>query len=137
MTKMKARYVGGFQTECTHSDSGAKLVTDIPKELEPSGGKGFSPTDLVPAALASCILTTMALRAKKAGIDFKDAEISIEKQMASAPNRRIGKMIVRFRSSQSFKLLEREMLERAALECPVHASLHPSIEIEMDFVWGV
>ena len=32
---------------------------------------------------------------------------------------------------------EKEKLEKAALECPVHHSIHPDISLEVDFVWGL
>src|SRR5579872_4425493 len=120
MTRMKAVYLGDLHTECEH-ESGDKIVTDAPKD---NGGKGnrFSPTDLFAASLGTCMLTVMGIAARKAGVDLKGMTAEIVKEMASVPHRRVGKLIVRFRSSLSLDKMIREKLEKAALECPVHHS---------------
>lgn len=135
MTKLKVLYKGDLHTECTH-ETGAKLATDAPKD---NMGKGetFSPTDLFAASLGTCMLTVMGIAANKLGVDLKGMTAEVEKEMASAPHRRIGKIIVRIRSSLSPNAMIREKLERAALECPVHHSLHPDVKVEVDFVWGL
>ncbi len=135
MTKMKVLYLGDLQTECTH-EAGDKIHTDPPKD---NGGKGehFSPTDLFAASLGTCMVTIMGIAARKAGVDLKGMTAEIEKEMASVPHRRVGKLIVRFRSSLTPNQQIREKLEKAALECPVHHSLHPDIKLEFDFVWGI
>jgi putative redox protein len=135
MVKMKVVYQGKWRTECIH-ESGAKIETDAPKDI---GGSGefFSPTDLVAVGLASCMMTLMAINAGKLGVDLEGTTVEVEKEMVSAPMRRIGKMIVRFRSPTLPNSLAREKLEKAALSCPVHHSLHPDVKVEVDFVWGL
>lgn len=135
MTKMKAQYLGDLHTECTH-ESGAKIQTDAPKD-NLGKGEAFSPTDLLAASLGTCMLTVMGIAARKAGLDLKGMTAEIEKEMTSIPHRRIGRLIVRFRSSLTPDQQMREKLERAAMECPVHHSLHPDIKLEFDFVWGL
>lgn len=135
MTKMKVVYQGDLHTECTH-ESGAKIATDAPKD-NMGKGEAFSPTDLFAVSLGSCMLTIMGVAANKLGIDLKGATAEVEKEMASIPHRRVGKIIVRIRSSLSPNQLEREKLEKAAMSCPVHHSLHPEIKLEIDFVWGL
>lgn len=135
MTKIKVVYKGDLHTECLH-ESGAKIETDAPKERM---GKGveFSPTDLFAASLATCMLTIMAIAAQKVGVELRGTTAEVEKEMATVPHRRIGKMIVRIRSALSPNPQIREKLEKAAFDCPVHHSLHPSIKVEVDFVWGL
>ncbi len=124
----------GLRTLCTH-ENGAAIETDAPKE---NGGAGhdFSPTDLLAASLGACILTVMEIAARKIGVDFQGAVIDVEKEMALSP-RRIGKLIVRFRSPHAVSEMQRKELEKAALHCPVHGSLHPEIKLEIDFAWGL
>ncbi len=135
MTKMKLIYQGHLHTECTH-ESGTKIGTDAPKD---NMGKGelFSPTDLFAASLATCMMTLMGIAASKLGVDLKGMSGEVEKEMAAAPVRRIGKIIVRIRSSLSPNGAVREKLEHAALNCPVKHSLHPDIKLEIDFIWGL
>lgn len=132
---MEIIYQGDLRTECTH-ESGVKIHTGAPKD---NGGKGdcFSPTDLLAVSLASCMLTLMGIAARKLGEDLKGATAHVEKEMTLIPHRRIGKLIVRIRSSLSPNAQVREKLEKAAIECPVHYSLHPDVKVEYDFVWGL
>lgn len=136
MAKIRIRYLGHLRTECTHEESGSVIETDAPKDNE---GKGeyFSPTDLLAASVASCMLTVMAIAAQKIGIELKDATADVEKTMASQPSRRIGKLIIRIRCPHLVDSVSREKIEKAALHCPVHASLHPEIKQEIDFIWGL
>ncbi len=135
MAKVKILYEGDLHTECTH-ESGATIETDAPKD-NLGKGKAFSPTDLLAAGLGSCIVTVMAIQAHKLGIELKGMSAEVEKEMGSFPERRVAKLIVRIRSSQLPNPAAREKLEKAAIECPVHLSLHPDIKVEIDFVWGL
>jgi putative redox protein len=134
MTKIKILYQGDLHTECTHP-SGAVIETDAPKDNQ-GKGESFSPTDLLAASLGSCIGTLMGIAGRKLGLDLKGMAAEVEKEMVSAPHRRVGRLIVRIRSPLSPDSQTREKLERAAIECPVHHSLHPEIKIEFDFIWG-
>ncbi len=135
MTKMKVLYLGDLHTECTH-ESGAKIQTDAPKD-NMGKGEAFSPTDLVAVSLGSCMVTLMAIQAGKLGVDLKGMTAEVEKEMALSGSRRIGRLIVRIRSAALPNPVAREKLEKAALDCPVHHSLHPEIKLEVDFVWGL
>lgn len=136
MTKIKVRYLGDLRTECTHMESGAKILTDAPKDNE-GKGEAFSPTDLLAASVASCMLTIMGIAAKKVGFDLTETTAEVEKEMVAAPKRRVGKLIIRIRCHHLPSPQIREKLEQAALQCPVHASLHPEVRQEIDFVWGL
>lgn len=135
MTKIKIIYNGDLHTECTH-ESGAKIETDAPKD-NMGKGEAFSPTDLFAASLASCMLTLMGIAARKLQLDLKGMSADVEKEMVNAPMRRIGKLIVRIRSAAMPNPAAREKLEKSALDCPVHHSLHPDIKVEVDFIWGL
>ena len=136
MGKIRVSYTGAFHTECRHEESRALIETDAPKDNE-GKGEAFSPTDLFAASLGSCMLTIMAIAARKMGLEIKGSNADVEKIMVSSPKRRIGKLIVRIRCPFSFDQPVREKLESAALQCPVHESLHPDIKQEIEFVWGL
>ena len=59
MNKFEITYEGNLRTKAVHLESGSSLDTDAPKDNQGLGEK-FSPTDLVCASLASCMLTIMA-----------------------------------------------------------------------------
>jgi uncharacterized OsmC-like protein len=131
----KVIYEGDLHTVATHVHSGTVIETDAPLD---NGGKGerFSPTDLVAAALASCMCTLMGLSARKHGFELGRIECDVEKIMTTNP-RRIGeikvKVVVNGRGAYSDN--EMAILERAALTCPVFESLHPDCKKDILFVW--
>ena len=135
MVKMHAVYGGGLHCELTHEPSGSQIETDAPKD---NMGKGerFSPTDLVGAALASCILTTMAIVAEREQISLVGAKATVGKEMVVTPTRRIGSLAVQITLPKSVPVESREKLERAAYQCPVHKSLHPDVKAPLVFSYA-
>lgn len=132
--KYKVDYLGALRTEAVHLDSMAKIQTDAPKDNQ---GKGemFSPTDLFAVSLASCMMTLMGICAKKLNLDFQEATMDVEKTMAMNP-RRIGKIAIVFNCPLKLSEEHKNMMEKAAHECPVHKSLHPDVEVVTTFNWG-
>jgi putative redox protein len=135
MEHYKISYLGELRTECVHA-SGASLTTDAPKDNQ-GKGEAFSPTDLLAVSLGSCMLTIMAIAARRLGCDLKGTTVEVEKEMSQTAPRRIGKLIVRFRSPARLSKEFQQKLEQAAVNCPVHFSLHPDIRQEIDFIWGI
>ena len=131
--EITGRYIGNLNMELTHGPSGAVLKTAAPVDNQ-GDGSSFSPTDLVAAALGSCMVTTMAIVAERLGIDFTAASFHVEKHMVSDP-RRIGRLPVRIKLPASLTPDQRTKLERAAHTCPVHRSLIPEIEKDVEFVY--
>ena len=136
MELLEVLYEEGLSTRCVHRLNGAEIVTDAPKE---SFGRGlmFSPTDLLAAALGSCVLTLMGLAAKKLQVEITGTKAQIDKEMVSQPVRRIGKLIVTVFCPHTYSQQIQEELEKAGRLCPVHNSLHPDIIQEFVFHWGV
>lgn len=134
MVVVEGRYLGDLRTEARHGPSGASVVTDAPAD-NMGRGEAFSPTDLVATALGTCVLTTMAIVAKRRGIDFSEATFRIEKHMATDPVRRIGRLPLTIRMPAAIDAESRTILERAAHTCPVHKSLHPDVEAPISFVY--
>lgn len=134
MVEIQVRYEGDLHTRATHGPSGATLETDAPKDNE-GLGETFSPTDLLATALGTCMLTVMGILARRKGWKLEGARARVEKQMATAPVRRIGKLVVEF-EMPLVPEMARPLLERAAHACPVHQSLHPDVELDVRFHWA-
>ena len=133
--EITGRYTGKLKTELIHGPSGVVLRTAAPVDNQ-GDGSSFSPTDLVAAALASCMVTTMAILAERCGIDLSGVTFRVEKHMAGEP-RRIARLPVTIHLPASLAPDQRAKLERAAQTCPVHRSLKPDVEAEVSFVYDV
>lgn len=129
---MSARLTG-LTAQVEHGPSRTQLRTTPPKD---NGGTGaeFSPTDLVGAALLTCAITTMALVAAREGLSWGDASGSVEKVMTPPP-RRIASLAVVIQMSKEVKPEHRARLEEIARGCPVARSLHPDVQVPMEFLY--
>ena len=132
---MNILYTGQLHCELTHEPSGSKIETDAPKD---NAGKGehFSPTDLVGAALASCVLTTIGIVAQRDGVSIEGASAIVVKEMITQPTRRIGSLSVQIKMPAALSDELRKKYETAAHHCPVHKSLHPDVKIPMEFIYS-
>lgn len=133
MVTITAKYEGDLCCTATHGPSNAQLNTDAPKDNE-GLGRYFSPTDLVATALGTCILTTMAIVARRHGIELQGAEVKVEKHMNAQP-RRIGRLPVELVIRGHFDDAQKKLLENAAHTCPVHKSLHPDVQAPITITW--
>ena len=131
MNMANITYQNNLRTEAEHIASGEKIFTDAPVD---NNGKGeaFSPTDLVATALGSCMITIIGIAAKKYDIDVSRTSASVEKIMGTSP-RRIKEIDIRIVMDKKIDKKYRKRLEKAALACPVHKSLHPDLKKTIQF----
>lgn len=128
-------YEGALRTVCTHLRSGNHFETDAPVD---NNGKGerFSPTDLMATSLGTCMITVMGIKARSMGFDLDGVKIEVEKIMKSDP-RRVGGINLFFHIPGQLNNIEektRQILKNTGRTCPVQMSLHPDIEVNID--WG-
>lgn len=128
---MSGRDLGGLKTEVVHALSGTAIRTAAPTD-NAGDGSSFSPTDLVAAALGSCMITTMGIFAAREGIPFENAGFELEKHMRSRP-RRIDRIPVVVTLPAGLSEEQRRRLEAIALGCPVFETLRPEIAKEVEF----
>lgn len=128
-------YKGDLRCEATHGPSGRTLWTDAPKD-NMGKGESFSPTDLVATALAACMVTILGIAARGEGLDVEGATATVTKEMVADPERRIGRLTVRIRVPHRLPDEVRRRLEEAARGCPVARSLHPDVEVPLEFEWA-
>ncbi len=134
MVHISIEYTGDLHCQATHGPSGRKLETDAPVDNN-GRGESFSPTDLTATSLGACMATVMGIMAQRHGIDLKGMKIEVRKEMTKDAPRRIARLEVEIHVPLPKTHEKRDMLERAALTCPVHHSLHPDIEKPVKFIW--
>ena len=135
MVEINITYEGDLRCKAQHAPSGSVLLTDAPVDNQ-GKGEAFSPTDLVATALGTCILTTMGIVAKLMNVDLRGAKVSVKKEMALKPSRRIGVLTVVLDIPVSPTPEQKQRLEEVALKCPVHHSLHPDVQMPIEFRWA-
>ena len=129
----KVTYLGDLRTSSVHLQSGSEIISDAP--LDNNGkGEAFSPTDTVANALASCMLTVMGIKARDMEVSMDGSTAEVTKYMQADP-RRISKIEVVLTMKSDADQKAKTILERIALTCPVHQSLHPDIEKDITFNW--
>ncbi|MGL2967235.1 OsmC family protein [Flavobacterium sp. XGLA_31] len=133
MPTSKVTYLGDLRTSSIHLQSGSEIISDAP--LDNNGkGEAFSPTDTVANGLASCMFTVMGIKAREMNVDFSGSTAEVTKVMAAEP-RRISEIHVTFHMNLEPDDKTKTILERTAMTCPVHFSLHPDIKRVIVFNW--
>ena len=89
---------------------------------------------MVATALGSCMITIMAIAAEKNGLDISGTSASVKKVMSASP-RMISDVIIEIKMNKRISEKDRKRLEKAALACPVHKSLHPDMNKEINFIY--
>ena len=128
-------YNSGLRTTCTHLQSGSSFETDAPTDNHGKGER-FSPTDLMATSLATCMVTVMGIKARTMGFDLNDIKVDVLKIMKAEP-RRIGGIELTFYIPDTLKDIDEKtkaILKQTGETCPVMKSIHPDIEVKVD--WG-
>ncbi|WP_431216624.1 OsmC family protein [Puia sp. P3] len=130
-------YEGDLRSVARHLQSGTEIETDAPTDNQGKGER-FSPTDLVATALAACMATTMGIKSRDLQVDLRGMKMSVQKIMKPDPRRIAGVDIV-FDFPGTLRVDEkaRTILERTAHTCPVMQSIHPDMEVKIEFNWPV
>lgn len=130
MSLMRVIYEGGLRCGAEHLDSSTRIETDAPKDNQ-GNGERFSPTDLLCTSLASCILTTMGIKARSIGVNLEGVSLGVQKIMSKDPPRRIAEIVLTFEWNGRFETWtpeQVEQLKRSAMGCPVALSLAPEVK---------
>lgn len=128
-------YKGDLRCECIHLQSGTIIETDAPTDNRGKGER-FSPTDTVCVALATCMITTIGIRANDMQVNLAGTTLAVTKHMLSEP-RRIGQIEVVIQFPVNLELPEKERLlfQKIGDNCPVMKSIHPDIKVDVDYRW--
>ena len=135
MIEIAIDYEGKLRCSATHGPSGKVLSTDAP--VDNNGlGEAFSPTDLVATALGTCMATVMGIVAERKEISLKGMKVSVGKHMSEDAPRRISRLDIDIHMPVAGDHPGRQLLESAALGCPVHHSIHPESEVVRNWYWA-
>lgn len=133
MTKIsEISYNQNLRVVSKHLQSGEEIHTDAPIDNH-GRGEAFSPTDLVSTALGNCMITLMGIAANGHSIELGKIDASVQKIMGSNP-RRISEIVIDFLiEDKNFTDKQRQLLEYAALNCPVAKSLSADLVQTISF----
>ena len=128
-------YESALRTTCTHLKSGNSFETDAPVDNHGKGER-FSPTDLLATSLGTCMLTVMGIKARSMGFDLDGIKVEVMKIMKPEP-RRVTGIELTFHIPASLAGVDektRAIMRNTGETCPVVHSLHPDINVRVD--WG-
>jgi len=110
------------------------METDAPTDNRGKGER-FSPTDTLCVALATCMITTMGIRAGDMGIALEGTTVEVTKHMLADP-RRIGKIELTLHlPGKEVDEKNRAILQKIGDNCPVVKSLHPDLILDVVYSW--
>ena len=134
MVNISIHYTGQLHCSAIHHPSRSEIATDAPVDNN-GRGESFSPTDLVATALGTCMATIFAMTAEKHGLDATGTTVHVRKEMSKDPPRRIISLPSEMHIPLPAGTPQREALERATTNCPVHKSLPAEIDRPISFFW--
>lgn len=114
-----------------HVLADAEIITDLPPEYG-GNGRSFSSTDLVSAALGSCILTSIDSIVEEEGYDPDKLEISVRKGLSENP-KMISSISLDIFYPEELEPVLVQKIEQAIASCPVKRSLNECIDISYNF----
>ncbi len=120
-----ARAVPGTLRTDVLVDGRFHLVTDEPESL---GGEDSAPAphELFPAALASCVSTTLVMYARTKDWDLGEVEVDVVYDHVATPRR--FEIAIRLGGDLTPEQLDR--LEKVAASCPVRRAVESGIVFE-------
>ena len=124
-------YSSELRTESTHLQSGETYITDAPIDNE-GKAEAFSPTDIIATGLANCMLTIMGIVAKRKSLDIEGTKAEVTKIMGTEP-RRISEIKIDFFFPKSYDKNSKQLLQTAAINCPVAKSLANDLTQTINF----
>ena len=115
-----------YRTEIK-SASGNIVIADEPQEV---GGKnlGFSPSELLASALASCTLITLRMSIDRKQWDVTEINISVDFEKNTEQN--VSLLSRKIEITGNVDEAQKERLLKIANSCPIHKTLTNTIQIQ-------
>ncbi|HVS86220.1 MAG TPA: OsmC family protein [Gaiellaceae bacterium] len=123
-----ARMVPGtLRSEVSVRDGRFRLLTDEPEEVG-GGDAALMPHELLPAAVAACVATTLAMYARHKGWELGEVATDVD---YDAKEHRFG---VRIRLGAQLDEEQLARLEKVAASCAVRRSIESDVVFDEQFV---
>lgn len=117
---------------CTaeRSPDGNRVSMDCPYT-----GKGaeFSPTNMIEAGVAGCMLLSMGTLALRSGLDITGASIEVKAAMTDKPRMRLGTLNISVSMPAGLNETDRKRLEAAAEHCPIKHSFADDVSVTVNY----
>ncbi len=126
-----ARSIPGTLRQEVVIDGKHRLITDEPEHL---GGEGSAPAphELLPAALAACVSTTLVMYALTKGWELGEVAVAVAYDNKATPRR--FEIAIELGGDLTDEQLER--LEKVAASCPVRRAIEAGIEFDETIARG-
>lgn len=118
-----ARSIPGTLRQEVVIDGAHRLVTDEPERLG-GEGSGPAPHELLPAALASCVSTTLVMYARTKGWELGELSVEVDYDNESTPRR--FEIAIELGDGLTDDQMRR--LEKVAASCPVRRAIETGVE---------
>jgi putative redox protein len=121
----RSRSIPGTLRQEIVIDGKHRLITDEPEDV---GGEGSAPAphELLPAALAACVSTTIVMYARRKGWDVGDVVVDVEYDHRSTPRH----CTIRITLTGDVPAEQLERLEAVAAACPVRRSIESGFDFD-------
>ena len=118
-----ARAIRGTLRQEIAIDGKHRLITDEPESV---GGDGSAPAphELLPAALAGCVSTTLVMYARNKGWELGDVSVHVDYDHRATPRR----ADVEIALTGDLTPAQLQRLDAVAAACPVRRSIETGIE---------
>lgn len=129
------KYVGDLRCEVSAEGDTQVIPMDAPAHY---GGRGetISPTEMVGASLGGCMLTMIVVAGRRHDLDLSAATMRVKTTLSVDRPPRITRFDVDVAIPVDAGEEQRLAIEAASGRCPVRASIHPDIELAVNFCWG-
>jgi uncharacterized OsmC-like protein len=132
MSKFTITLKSSERCHVKHELAGSEIETDLPPEY---GGQGrsFSSTDLVSAALGTCIITSIGKILEREGYEIALLKVEVKKELSQAP-KMIKAIQLKIIHPKPFHQELIRKLKKATISCPVKRSLSDDVLVEIEYV---
>ena len=129
MSKLEIQLATATRCLVFHVPKGSHLETDAAPELG-GGGTTFSSTDLIAAALGSCIASSLGPIAIREGLSIEAIKVKVDKSLSDKP-KRLEQLTVTITLPSPLSDSQITLFKTTARDCTVHRSIGDSVPIQI------